>query len=173
MMLRTSLLATVLVAALAACGQGPETATQTPAATAAAPDEAPADAGACTFTLASNDAMQYDASEIVVGKDCTQFTIELRHTGKMPVGAMGHNVVITHEADMAAVAADAIAAGAAAGFLKAEDARVIAASSLIGGGESTSVTFPVEKLADDGPLVFFCSFPGHSTMMKGSLRLAS
>lgn len=173
MMLRTSLLATVLVAALAACGQAPETATPAPATTAATPEEAPADAGACTFTLSSNDAMQYDASEIVIGKDCTEFTIELRHTGKMPVGAMGHNVVIAHEADMAAVTTDGMAAGADAGFVKAEDARVIAASSLVGGGESTSITFPVEKLADGGPFVFFCSFPGHSAMMKGSLRMES
>ena len=55
-------------------------------------------------------------------------------------------------------------------YIKPGDARVIAHSPLVGGGESTKVTFPVSKLGA-GPYSFFCSFPGHSTLMKGTITL--
>ena len=63
-------------------------------------------------------------------------------------------------------------AGLAADYIKAADARVIAHSKVVGGGESTSVVIPVAKLSATGaPLSFFCSFPGHSALMKGSITL--
>ncbi|MGP1667229.1 MAG: azurin, partial [Rhodanobacter sp.] len=54
--------------------------------------------------------MQYNVSSIVVPASCTDFKITLKHTGKMPVTAMGHDVVIAKEADMKAVDASASAA---------------------------------------------------------------
>ncbi len=48
---------------------------------------------------------------------------------------------------------------------------MIAHTSLIGGGQTTSVSFPVSKIQGDGPYEFFCSFPGHSTVMKGSISV--
>jgi azurin len=72
---------------------------------------------------------------------------------------------------MAAVVADGISAGASAGYLKAGDSRVIAATEMIGGGESTSVTFAVSKIRDGGPFQFFCSFPGHAALMKGTISV--
>ena len=45
-------------------------------------------------------------------------------------------------------------------------------TKIIGGGESDSVTFPVAKLAAADSYTFFCSFPGHSSIMKGTLKLA-
>ncbi|MEO8985779.1 MAG: plastocyanin/azurin family copper-binding protein, partial [Rhodanobacter sp.] len=53
----------------------------------------------------------------------------------------------------------------------ADDARVIAHTTLIGGGETTSVSFPVSKIKGDGPFTFFCSFPGHSTLMHGTISV--
>ena len=44
-------------------------------------------------------------------------------------------------------------------------------AEMIGGGESTSVTFDVSKLAAGEDYSFFCSFPGHYSLMKGSLTL--
>jgi azurin len=84
---------------------------------------------------------------------------------------MGHNVVIAKAADMQGVTADGIGAGAAAGYLKSGDTRVIAHTELIGGGQSTTVSFPVASIQGDGPYEFFCSFPGHSTAMKGSITV--
>ena len=74
-------------------------------------------------------------------------------------------------AEHSAITADAIKAGAAADYLKADDARVIAHTKMIGGGESDSVTFPVSKLAAGESYVFFCSFPGHFALMKGTLTV--
>ncbi len=125
----------------------------------------------CATTIEGNDAMQFNVGAIVVPSSCSEFTITLNHVGKLPVAAMGHNVVISGQADMQAVNADGIAAGAAAGFVKAGDARVVAASDMVGGGQSTSVTFPVARLKDGGPYMFFCSFPGHAALMKGAISV--
>jgi azurin len=49
------------------------------------------------------------------------------------------------------------------------DKRVLAATPLVGGGQSTSVKFPVSRLTKGGDYTFFCSFPGHYALMKGKL----
>src|SRR3546814_4230199 len=91
--------------------------------------------------------MQFNTKEIVVDKTCTEFTINLQHTGKLPKAAMGHNVVVTKEADKQGAATDGMAAGLDNDYVKPDDARVIAHTPVIGGGESTSVKFDVSKLA--------------------------
>jgi azurin len=115
--------------------------------------------------------MQYNVGSITIPASCAQFEITLKHTGQMPATAMGHDVVIAKTADMQAIDADGMAAGAEAGYVKPGDARVIAHTKVIGGGETTSVSFPVSKLQGDGPYAFFCSFPGHSGMMKGTIAV--
>ncbi|PJK08573.1 azurin [Lysobacteraceae bacterium NML95-0200] len=185
MKLRSTLLAASITLTLAACGgaDAPSEAPATPVAPAetAAPETAateaeatPAsetvasEAGECAFNLESNDAMQYSTKNIDVPASCAQFTINLKHTGSMPVAAMGHNVVIAKAADAAAVAADG--AAVKPDHVKEGDARVIAKSNMIGGGESTSVTFEVAKIAEGG-YNFFCTFPGHLAMMNGTLTV--
>ncbi len=126
-------------------------------------------AGNCTVSLKGDDAMKFDLKEATVSASCPTITIELTHTGKMPVAAMGHNVVVSKTADLAGVARDGMKAGAAGAYVPANDARVIAHTSLIGGGQKTRITFPGMKLAAGGDYSFFCSFPGHSTLMKGKL----
>ena len=133
--------------------------------------EATASAGGCAVDIEGNDMMQFNLSSISVPSSCSEFTINLTHTGRLPEAAMGHNVVITSASDMAAVNADGIAAGASGGYLKADDSRVIAATEMIGGGESTSVTFDVSKISSGGPYQFFCSFPGHAALMKGTISV--
>ena len=113
--------------------------------------------------------MQYDADSIAVPATCTQFTITLKHAGTMAVNVMGHNLVIAKESDMAGIAADGMAV--APEHVKPDDARVIAHTRMIGGGESASVTFDVARLKDTSPLKFFCSFPGHLSLMQGSLAV--
>lgn len=125
----------------------------------------------CTANVEGNDRMQYNVSSIVVPASCSEFTIKLTHTGQLPEAAMGHNVVITAASDMAAVSADGISAGAGAGYVKSGDNRIVAATDMIGGGESTSVTFDVAKIKSGGPYQFFCSFPGHAALMKGTISV--
>ena len=146
-------------------------ATAPSAAMPAADGKATAVVSNCATEIEGSDAMQFNVSSIVVPASCTDFKITLKHTGTMPVSAMGHDVVIAKASDVKAVDADGIAAGAAAGYVKADDSRVIAHTSLIGGGETTSVSFPVSKIKSDGPYEFFCSFPGHSVLMHGSISV--
>lgn len=121
----------------------------------------------CTINLKGDDAMKFDQKAVTVSASCPTITINLTHTGKMPAAAMGHNVVVSATKDMDGVARDGIKAGVAGNYVAKGDARVIAATKIIGGGETTKITFPGKKLTAGGDYTFFCSFPGHSMLMKG------
>ena len=127
----------------------------------------------CEATVTGNDAMQFDVKEITVDKTCTEFKVTLKHAGKLPAAAMGHNWVLTKDSDAQAVATEGMKAGVAKNYVNDADARVLAHTKIIGGGEETSVSFDVSKLAAGQAYTFFCSFPGHSSIMKGTLKLGS
>jgi len=131
----------------------------------------PALAADCKATVESTDAMQFTTRSLSVPASCKQFTVTLKHTGKLPRNVMGHNLVLGRTADMGAINADGMKAGLASQYVKPGDARVIAASKVIGGGESTTVNIPVGKLKAGESYTYFCSFPGHSALMKGTLSL--
>lgn len=131
----------------------------------------PALANDCEVVVTSNDMMQFDTKAITVSKSCKEFKVTLKHSGKLPKAAMGHNWVLSKASDARAVAADGMTAGVDNSFVKPGDERVIALTDVIGGGESTSVTFPVSKLAAGEQYKFFCSFPGHIGIMIGDLSL--
>lgn len=122
----------------------------------------------CTVDLSGNDQMKYDLSEITISKSCKEFTINLKHSGALPITAMGHNVVISKATDKLGVATDGIAAKDN-NYVKVDDARVLAASKVVGGGESTSVTFSTADFAVGGDYDFFCTFPGHVALMTGKV----
>lgn len=128
-----------------------------------------ATAKTCELEITGNDKIQYNKSKLVVGKDCDKVTLTLEHTGKLPADQMGHNWVLTETADFKAVSKAGMKAGLEQDYLPQNDERIIAATDLIGGGESTSVTFSTDKLKAGGDYTFFCSFPGHSATMNGKL----
>lgn len=179
------------VIGLAACSQEAAKPTEAPAASAAseaAPAEttAPADAapaseaasadaaaapaaGNCATTVEANDAMQFNTKEIQVSKACKEFTITLKHTGTQPKASMGHNIVIGKTEDMDGIFKDGVGA-ADTDYVKPDDARVVAHTKLIGGGEEASLTLDPAKLAD-GEYKFACTFPGHGALMNGKVTL--
>ena len=149
-----------------------------PAASEAAPAAAstaaaaPAAAGGeCEAVIVSDDAMKFDPKEIQVKSSCKQYKITLKHEGKMPKSAMGHNVVVSKSADKDGILADGQTAGEANNYVKAGDERVIAHTKLLSGGEQDSVTFDVSKLAKGEAYEYYCSFPGHYATMNGKLTL--
>ncbi|MFV2029912.1 azurin [Neisseria sp. S1] len=170
------------VLGLAACSQEAPKSAETTAPAAESPASvamaasaetasvAAADA-ACSTVVESDDAMKFNVSEINISKACPQFSITLKHVGKMPKAAMGHNIVISKAEDVDAVVKESAAAGADNEFVKTDDARVIAHSSLIGGGEETTFTVDTGKFAAGNQYEFFCSFPGHAAMMRGKVNL--
>ena len=125
----------------------------------------------CEVELEGNDMLQYSKKEISVPADCQTFTINFRHVGQLPKAQMGHNVVVTRTSDFQAVAQASIPAGLENEYLVPGDARVLAASNLIGGGEQTSLEIDLSDWDRGDEYTFFCSFPGHSAIMNGKLIL--
>jgi azurin len=125
----------------------------------------------CKLEITGSDQMQYDKKELSVAADCTQVELTLHHGGKLPAQAMGHNWVLAKTADMAGIASDGASAGFANDHLKPGDARVLAHTKIVGGGQSTSVTFPTSVLKKGEAYSFFCSFPGHWSIMKGTFKI--
>ena len=132
---------------------------------------APAMAAECTIEIEGNDAMQYNVKEIEVSKSCDEVTINLNHVGNLPKAAMGYNVVVYKVADAQAIATEAAAAGPANDYLNKEDERIVAATDMVGGGETTSTTLKVADLVEGEDYTFFCTFPGHFAIMKGDVKL--
>jgi azurin len=126
-----------------------------------------ASAKTCSFELQGTDQMKFDKESIAVAADCTEVEVKLKHSGTLPKTAMGHNWVLTDSADFNAVTSAGVTAGPDQNYVPKADKRVIAATKLIGGGESTSIKFPTSKLKKGGDYIFFCSFPGHWSVMKG------
>jgi azurin len=44
----------------------------------------------CEITVDATDAMSFSTKTIEVSKSCKEFTVNLKHTGKLPKSVMGH-----------------------------------------------------------------------------------
>jgi len=116
--------------------------------------------------IEGNDQMQFNTNELhaVAGKP---IKLTLKHVGKIPKEAMGHNLVILKEGtDEAAFALKANDAAATDYIPESEKASIIAHTRLLGGGEEDTIEFTIDK---KGTYKYICSFPGHVAMMKGVL----
>ncbi len=127
---------------------------------------------ACEFDVTVNDALAFSTTDMNVESSCESITINLSHEGSLPAAAMGHNWVLTATDQVDPVAIAGIPTGLAGNYLPADDARIIAATKIIGGGESTSITFSIDKLDAGGDYTFFCSFPGHWAVMRGKFNIS-
>ena len=83
---------------------------------------------------------------------------------------MGHNWVLAKASDMAGVTGDGMGAGLPSDYLKKGDTRVIAHTKVVGGGQSDTVKFSTSLLKKGEAYSFFCTFPGHSALMKGAFK---
>lgn len=138
----------------------PTEATETPS------DEGQKPVVSNALVIEGNDQMQFSTNELraEAGKP---ITLTLKHVGKIPKEAMGHNLVILQEGtDEAAFAAKAINAKDTDYIPASEKASIIAHTKLLGGGEEDTIEFTVDK---KGTYNFLCTFPGHVAMMKGVL----
>lgn len=126
-----------------------------------------ATAKTCELSITGDDRLQFSKSEMKVSADCDKVKVTLEHVGELPVEHMGHNWVLAETSDWEALAQAGQGQGLDNEYLPAGDDRIIAHTDLIGGGETTSVTFDMSKLEKGGEYTFFCSFPGHPTVMNG------
>jgi azurin len=125
----------------------------------------------CATEIEGNDVMQFNKKSIDVPASCKNFTVTLKHAGKMPKATMGHNWILTKAEDEKNVIKEGIAAGPAKDYIESSDDKIIAHTQMVGGGETSSVTFPVSKLSASQKYTFFCNFPGHAAIMRGTLAV--
>ena len=127
----------------------------------------------CKIAIESNDLMQFSANEIAVPASCTEVEVTLRHSGKLPAKVMGHDWVLARDSDVSAIVNAGLAAGAGRGYLPENDKRIIAATKVVGGGESTTVRFSTAGMVPGTRYAFFCTSPGHSAMMHGRFEFGA
>jgi azurin len=129
-----------------------------------------ASAKTCELSIDGNDMMQFSTKEMTVAKDCTDVKVTLKHTGKLAKEVMGHNWVLVAEGDYDALIKGSGAAGVANDYV-AKDAKVVAHTKVIGGGQSDSVTFKKSDLKAGTNYKYVCTFPGHFGVMNGVLKV--
>ena len=129
-----------------------------------------AHADPCKVEISGNDVMQYDKQELDVPATCKEITVTLHHAGKQAREAMGHDWVLVKTPDLTAVDQAGLTAGLANNYLAPGDKRVLAHTKVIGGGETTSVTFSASILRKGGDYSYLCTFPGHSALMHGKFK---
>ena len=150
----------VAIVFLASCGSEPQQATET--ATAEEVKEKPLevfDIRAVGNTMAE---MKYDVENITV-KEGSRIKINLINEG-VDI-AMQHNILFVNFGKRKDLAAKAVQAGGDKNYIP-EDPNLIAASSMAQPGETVVLEFDAPK---KGNYEFFCSYPGHSQMMRGYL----
>lgn len=127
-------------------------------------------ADACKVEITGNDSMQYDKKEVDVPASCKEVTVTLHHSGKLPAAAMGHNWVLVSTPDLTAVATAGMGAGLGSDYVQPGDKRVLAHTKVVGGGQTTSVTFSTSGLKAGGDYSYLCTFPGHNALMRGKFK---
>ncbi len=113
--------------------------------------------------ITGNDQMQFNVKVIRV-KEGQKVTVVLEHIGTMKVNIMGHNFVLLKQGiDIGDFGSQASAAKDT-NYIPNDGNDVIVHTKMIGGGETTSVTF---NAPSKGEYNFICSFPGHYGLMQG------
>lgn len=125
----------------------------------------------CSFDLEAGANMAFSMKEMSAAQSCSEVTVTLKNTSNMPANAMGHNWVLSTADDLQPVAIDGQSAGLDNDYVKPGDERVIAYTAIVGGDETTSVTFSVADLEVGGSYMFYCTFPGHWAIMQGTFTV--
>ena len=116
------------------------------------------------IVIESNDQMRFNLSEITV-KQGQIVVLTLKHVGKLPKAAMGHNwVLLRPDTDLASFAMSAMKAKDNE-YVPLEAPEVMVNTILLGGGEKTTIEFEAPA---SGTYSFICSFPGHYALMQGT-----
>jgi azurin len=127
-------------------------------------EETKVDSNVANLVIAGNDQMKFDKKELKV-KAGQKVKLTLRHTGKMDVNVMGHNVVILKQGVDVSAFGNKAATARDNDYIPADaEGDIIAHTKVIGGGQTTSIEFDAPA---PGTYDFICSFPGHYALMKG------
>ncbi len=154
--------------ALTGCGPKKEEATTAPSTTEApaVSREVPSEGRAVELT--ANDAMKFSETEIRA-KAGEALAVTLKNVGTMPKMSMGHNwVLVEAGVDLNVFVSDASTSAKTDFVPAAHKNQIIAATKLLGPGESDTVRFYAPT--KPGRYIYLCTFPGHFQVgMKGIL----
>lgn len=122
------------------------------------------------LTIEGTDRMRFNPDRFAV-KAGETITLTLKNVGTMPKETMGHNLVILQPGVSAIAFATAAVRHPDKKYIAPEyAAQVIAATGVLGPGESEVITFTAP--AEPGDYPFVCSFPGHTQAgMKGVMTV--
>ncbi len=120
--------------------------------------------------LTGNDQMKYNktAFEVKAG-DTVKLTF--KNVGKIPIAAMGHNVVILKEGEEIAPFAMQAMKAKDNGYIPQDEkltSKMIAHTKLLGPGETDTITFTAPAA---GEYNYLCTFPGHFGIMNGVMTV--
>lgn len=123
-----------------------------------------------TITIGVDDTMKYSVTSITAAPG-EKLKVVLKSTSTMPRLAMAHNFVLLQAGTKVEPFLKAGAGNRDADFIApAERSKVIAATAMLGPGETAEVSFTVP--AQRGTYPFICTFTGHYAMgMKGTLTV--
>ena len=125
----------------------------------------------CKIVVTASDMMKFDTDEINIDKKCEKIFVTLKHTGNLPVNAMGHNIVFLESNNLQKVISRInMSHGIEKGFMPEMD-EVLFKSKMIGGGQETTLELDPNIFISGKEYIFICSFPGHFALMKGKLNI--
>ena len=120
--------------------------------------------------ITCNDQMTYNSKgfEVTTGQ---RVTLTLKNVGKIPLKAMGHNLVILQPGTGLAAFAGKANAAKKSDFIP-DDAEskkaILTHTRLLGGGDSHTIHFHAPVA---GAYPFICSSPGHFSVMQGVMTV--
>ena len=120
--------------------------------------------------ITCNDQMTYNSKgfEVTAGQ---KVSLTLKNVGKIPLKAMGHNLVILKPGTpVPAFAGKAHAAKKTDYIPDDADSKkaIVAHTRLLGGGDSHTIQF---TLKEPGDYPFICTSPGHFSVMQGVIKV--
>ena len=116
------------------------------------------------IVLNSYDNMMYDKKTIEV-KYGKNIMLTLNHKGKIGKEFMGHNFVLLKKGVNVDEFAKKATLAKSNDYIPNSD-ETIAFTKMLGGGESTTISFMAPEA---GTYTYLCSFPGHYMIMRGEL----
>ena len=135
----------------------------------------------CSVTIHGTDTMKFQnadgkpLSTIVAKKKCAELKLTLKHVGRLPAAAMGHNWILVESKDLDEVSKQASSLGPTKGYTPKVGGKVLAATKLLGGAsgdlKEDTISIKLDALQAGKDYTFFCSFPGHLGLMKGKFEV--
>ena len=122
--------------------------------------------GTTPIVLEVGDALKFSTREIKVAAGA-KVELVLKHTGRLPKTAMGHNFVLLKQGTKLNTFANAALLAVKTDYIPMElKDSIIVHTKLIGGGESDKIVFDAPEA---GTYTYVCTFPGHYAVMNGKL----